>query len=182
MAVVETAKENLPTSAQPNVAESHPLPPEKDLMHLHQVFFNEIRSLRNEWNSFAMKYLLRKCEICLWHMKERILFHLMRQHQISQFTKWIISPWAQANDFTKQSKSSKPYYKTQKYLFCSTKTENPPFRVGEILLRNVKYACGVWNSPRRRVGGFNFTFCFSKIFYQRRKPLISPWAFANDFT
>ena len=50
---------------------------------------------------------------------------------------------------------------------------NPPFRVGEILLRNVKYSlrsCEI----AAAVGGFNFTFCFSKIFHQRRKPLISP--------
>ena len=58
---------------------------------------------------------------------------------------------------------------------------NPPLRVGEILLCNVKYACGVWNSPRRRVGGFNFTWCDSikfhnlrsKLFHRERKRTIS---------
>jgi len=58
---------------------------------------------------------------------------------------------------------------------------NPPLRVGEILLCNVKYAYGVWNSPRRRAGGFNFTFCesrkfhnlCSKLFHRERKRTIS---------
>ena len=50
---------------------------------------------------------------------------------------------------------------------------NPPFRVGEILLRNVKSSlCS--GEIAAAVGGFNFTFCVSKIFHQRRKPLISP--------
>ena len=50
---------------------------------------------------------------------------------------------------------------------------NPPFRVGEILLRNVKFSLRS-NEIAAAVGGFNFTFCFSKIFHQRREPLISP--------
>ena len=58
---------------------------------------------------------------------------------------------------------------------------NPPLRVDEILLCNMKYACGVWNSPRRRVGGFNFTWCGSikfhnspsELFRRERKRTIS---------
>jgi len=128
-------------------------------------------------------------DICLRHMKERILYHI--------FTKWkyIIrcQPYITSRSDISFCKGSNSYAKQQKYLFCSPQTEkptcfdksvfqlNPPFRVGEILLRNVKYSlcsCEI----AAAVGGFNFTFCFSKIFHQRRKPLISPWAFANDFT
>ena len=50
---------------------------------------------------------------------------------------------------------------------------NPPLRVGEILLRNVKSSLRS-GEIAVAVGGFNFTFCVSKIFHQRRKPLISP--------
>ena len=50
---------------------------------------------------------------------------------------------------------------------------NPPLRVGEILLRNVKSSLRS-GEIAAAVGGFNFTFCVSKIFHQRRKPLISP--------
>ena len=50
---------------------------------------------------------------------------------------------------------------------------NPPLRVGEILLRNVKFSLRS-SEIAAAVGGFNFTFCVSKIFHQRRKPLISP--------
>jgi len=50
---------------------------------------------------------------------------------------------------------------------------NPPLRVGEILLRNVKFSLRS-SEIAAAVGGFNFTFCDSKIFHQRRMPLISP--------
>ena len=45
--------------------------------------------------------------------------------------------------------------------------------MGEILLRNVKFSLRS-SEIAAAVGGFNFTFCVSKIFHQRRKPLISP--------
>ena len=50
---------------------------------------------------------------------------------------------------------------------------NPPLRVGEILLCNVKFSLRS-GEIAAAVGGFNFTFCVSKIFHQRRMPLISP--------
>ena len=50
---------------------------------------------------------------------------------------------------------------------------NPPFRVGEILLRNVKFSLRS-SEIAAAVGGFNFTFCDSKIFHQRRMPLNLP--------
>ena len=50
---------------------------------------------------------------------------------------------------------------------------NPPLRVGEILLCNVKFSLRS-SEIAAAVGGFNFTFCISKIFHQRRELLISP--------
>ena len=50
---------------------------------------------------------------------------------------------------------------------------NPPLREGEILLRNEKFSLHS-SEIAAAVGGFNFTFCDSKIFHQRRMPLISP--------
>ena len=45
--------------------------------------------------------------------------------------------------------------------------------MGEILLRNVKFSLRS-SEIAAAVGGFNFTFCVSKIFHQRREHLISP--------
>jgi len=50
---------------------------------------------------------------------------------------------------------------------------NPPLRVGEMLLRNVKSSLRS-GEIAAAVGGFNFTFCYGKIFHQRHEPLISP--------
>jgi len=41
------------------------------------------------------------------------------------------------------------------------------------LLRNVKSSLRS-GEIAAAVGGFNFTFCYGKIFHQRHEPLISP--------
>ena len=57
---------------------------------------------------------------------------------------------------------------------------NPPLRVGEILLYNVKSSLRS-GEIAAAVGGFNFTWCDS-IKFHFDEVEISPWAKANDFT
>ena len=77
-------------------------PPEKST-HLSIktmcAFFNEICPA-GKWNSFAVKYLLRKCEIFADANVGKFHFTLRRRSNISQFTKWIISHSAGAEYFT----------------------------------------------------------------------------------
>ena len=84
-----------------SVVRIHPLPPEKST-HLSTktmcAFFNEIRLRRVKygfamWNSYAVKYLLRKCEEAnfishcdegaIFHNSRSELFHIRRETNIS---------------------------------------------------------------------------------------------------
>ena len=56
-----------------------------------------------EWNLASPSEIASLWNICSANVRRRILFHIATNgSNISQFTEWIISPWASANDFTKK--------------------------------------------------------------------------------
>ena len=73
-------------------------PCQKKTLSKDKVFFNEINPLRDLWNCLRQWNMASPCEIPAG-VSGFISFHLMRQHQILQFTKWIISHLPQGKYF-----------------------------------------------------------------------------------